>query len=209
MSVFVNDRPSIPRKLGDMSAIPEPPEPPLLVQPEPPQPPPLVQPEPPGRPTLIQFAAGTAVLATDSLREITRGSARIARRLGSRGTEAMADSRDHALARLRSGLDGSVDWVATTVAPRLVDRMMPYLVSEAVPRIIDGAMPYVRRTVLPALIEDLTRDPEVREMISEQGRGVLTDATLHLREGSADADDLIETRFRKLFRLPTHPASQG
>lgn len=167
---------------------------------------------------MAQFAVGSAALAADSLIQLTRGSARIVRRLGSRGGEAVTDSRDAAAAALRGSVENSIDWIATTVAPKVIDKMMPYLVDSVVPRVIDGAMPYlagsvvprmidgampyIRTRVLPAIISDLTRDPEVREMISEQGRGVLTDATMQLRETSATADDRVESEFRKIFHLP-------
>ncbi|MBB5872839.1 hypothetical protein F4553_006273 [Allocatelliglobosispora scoriae] len=169
-------------------------------------------------PGVAQFAVGSAALAVDSLRQLTRGSARIVRRLGDRGGEAVIEGRDAATSAVRSRVDESIDWISHTVAPKvidkmtpyladtlvpkLLDRMMPYLTDSVVPRMIDSAMPHIRAKVLPIIIEDLTHDPEVRGMISEQGRGVLTDAAIQLRESTASADDRVETGFRKLFHLP-------
>jgi len=209
------------------------------------------------RPTAAHYAVGTAALAAESLRQITRGSARIARRLARRGNEAVAESREQVTATVRGATSTSFDWVATTIAPQLIDRMvpyiskdlapklieqlmpyisdevaprlieqlmprltkevapqlveqlMPYLTQEAIPKIMDGAMPYIRTAVMPVILEDLTHDPEVREMIAEQGRGVLTDATMQLRETSATADDRVENGFRRLFHMPQTPQTQG
>ena len=167
---------------------------------------------------MAQFAVGSATLTVGSLLQLARGSTRIVRRLGARGGEAVTESRDAATNAVRARVDGSIDWVATTVAPKvidrmapylaeklvplLIDRMMPYLAESVAPRMIDAALPYIRARVLPVIVDDLTHDPEVREMISEQGRGMLTDATMQLRASTAGADDRMETSFRRLFHLP-------
>lgn len=106
---------------------------------------------------------------------------------GARGAIAMSRSRRDAEATLRSVRDGSVSW-AETVAGRYA------------PRFIDVVLPPIRARVLPVLVDDLSTDPKVRAMISEQSQSVIIEATDELRLTSADADDRIESVFRRLFR---------
>jgi hypothetical protein len=120
---------------------------------------------------------------------------------GARGRDTIAASREAAARTLRGAMDDSIGWAEANVVPRVIDDLMPYLISSVVPRIIDGAMPQIREKVLPVVIDDMTRDPRVRELISEQGRGMVGDATEELRSTSATADDAVEASFRKLFHL--------
>jgi hypothetical protein len=106
---------------------------------------------------------------------------------GTRGAISLSRSRREAETRLRSLVDGSVSGV------------MPYLTDRIVPKVIDGALPQVRERVMPVIIDDLSTDPKVRAMISEQSQSIVTDATTELRETSAAADDRVESTFRRLF----------
>ena len=54
----------------------------------------------------------------------------------------------------------------------------------------------------PAVIDDLTHSPQVRELMLEQGRGVVGEAAQHLRSSTAAADDKLESAFRRLVRAP-------
>ncbi len=99
---------------------------------------------------------------------------------GVRGAIVMRRSRRDAEATLRGVVDGSVDWL--------------------VPKVIDDAMPQIREKVLPVLVDDLSRDPKVRKMITDQSQSVVSEAAVELRETSAGADDRLETAFRKLLR---------
>ncbi len=119
---------------------------------------------------------------------------------GARGAIAMSRSRRDAEATLRSAMDGSVNWAERKVVPKVIEDLMPQIVNDVVPKIIDGVMPQIRTKVLPVIVEDLSHDPKVRTMIAEQSQSVLTDATVELRETSAEADDRLEIAFRRLFR---------
>jgi len=115
------------------------------------------------------------------------------------GRTTVAASREDAVAFLRSTVDDGVSWAQVQVVPKIVDGLVPHLVAEVVPRIIDGAMPEIRGRVLPVVIDDLTTDPRVREMVTEQTRGVVGEATDSLRHSTATADDQIESAFRRLI----------
>lgn len=119
---------------------------------------------------------------------------------GARGAIAMSRSRRDAESALREVMDGSVDWAERRVVPKVVEDMLPYVVNTLVPKVIDGVMPQVREKVLPVLVDDLSRDPKVRKMIADQSQSVVSEAAIELRETSADADDRIESAFRKLLR---------
>jgi hypothetical protein len=120
---------------------------------------------------------------------------------GVRGQHTIDASRTAALGVLRSAVNGGVTWAETTIVPRMVDDLMPYLISSVVPRLVEGALPEIRTKVLPVVIDDLTTDARVRALVTEQGRSILTDASEELRSTSASADDAVETSFRKLFHL--------
>jgi hypothetical protein len=120
-----------------------------------------------------------------------------------RGEAAVAAGRSDASAFLQAGVSDSIAWAQARVVPQIVDGLVPHLVDAVVPRLIEGAMPEIRTQVLPIVIEDLTKDPRVRELVLEQGRGVVGEAAQQLRATTATADDRIESAFRRLVRSPS------
>lgn len=92
-------------------------------------------------------------------------------------------------------------WAETAVIPKIIDDLMPYLIASVAPRIIDGVLPHIREKVLPIVIDDLSRSPQLRELITEQSRDVVADAAQDLRDSAASADDQVEAGFRRLFHL--------
>ena len=75
-------------------------------------------------------------------------------------------------------------------------------------------MPEIRASVLPAVVDDLTNDPKVRELVTEQSRGAIEDAAHSVRTATAHADDRVENAFRRLVGgtggpKPEPPASNG
>jgi hypothetical protein len=116
------------------------------------------------------------------------------------GRATMIAGRHDAIAFLQASVDDGVDWAEARVVPRIVDDLVPHLINEVLPRIIDGAMPAIRERVLPAVIDDLAADPKIRDMVVEQSRGVIGEATDNLREGTASADDRVEILARRLLR---------
>lgn len=108
---------------------------------------------------------------------------------------------DAAKGLVRRAATKPLTWAETALIPRIVDDLMPYLISSVVPRIIDGALPHIREKILPIIIEDLTESPQLRELITEQSRDVVADAAMDLRDSTAAADDRVEAGFRRLFNL--------
>jgi hypothetical protein len=120
---------------------------------------------------------------------------------GVRGRDTIIASRSAAMVALRTTVDDGLGWIEKSVVPRVVDDLMPYLINSVVPRLVEGAIPEIRNKIIPVVIDDLTRDPRLQELITEQSRGVLANATDELRETSATADDRIEDSFRRMFHL--------
>lgn len=116
------------------------------------------------------------------------------------GRQILVDGRADAVAFLQTSVDDGIAWADRQVVPRIVDDLVPHLIDQVIPQVIDGAMPAIRERVLPAVIDDLSSDPKIREMVVEQSRGVLGEATEQLRTGTAEADDKVEAFARKLLR---------
>ena len=123
------------------------------------------------------------------------------------GRATMRVGRADAIAFLQSTIDDGIDWAELRVVPRIVDDLVPHLIDEVLPRIIDGAMPAIREQVLPTIIDDLATDPRIRDMVVEQSRGVLGEATENIREGTASADDRVESLARRLLHRSPDRAS--
>jgi hypothetical protein len=161
---------------------------------------------PPAR--IAARAAGWAAWlpgAEASRRTLSRSRERVgrvvldARRIGAATVAAgRADATEFVQQTVADGLA----WAESRAVPQIVDGLVPHLVDEVVPRIIDGALPEIRDRVLPVVIEDLTTDPQVRDLVREQGMGVVGDAAQHLRTTTSSADDRVESAFRRLVRSP-------
>ncbi|HEY3506440.1 MAG TPA: hypothetical protein VGN37_27075 [Actinocatenispora sp.] len=90
-------------------------------------------------------------------------------------------------------------WAGRQVVPVLLDAAVPQLVDDVVPRILDGVLPRVRDRVVPVIIDDLTSDPSVRDLVKEQSRGIVSAAAEQVRDTTGLADDRIESGLRRLF----------
>ena len=115
------------------------------------------------------------------------------------GRETIAAGREDAASFVRSSVADGMAWAETQAVPRIVDSLVPHLVDSVVPRVLDGVMPEIRATVLPAVVDDLTNDPRVRELVMEQSRGVIGEAAEQVRSASAHADSRVEAAFRRLI----------
>lgn len=129
---------------------------------------------------------------------------RMATEARERGRATVATGRVEALGLVRTTVDDSLAWAQAQAVPRIVDGLVPHLVADVVPRIIDGVLPEIRARVLPIVIEDLANEPRVQNLIAEQSRSAVGDATDQLRASTAAADDRVESAFRR-FR----PGSPG
>ena len=182
------------------------------------------------RPGVTTVAIGTAMMAADQVRDGVRavgerslstatGWLRAARtrseaaqsRLRAavdqaerRGRETLGSRRNDASAMVDTRVDGAVSgvlgWAQVNVMPKLVDDLVPHLISDVMPRLIEGAIPEIKNRVIPVLIDDLTNDPRVRELILAQSRGVLGQVTEQIRTGTTQADDRFEIAAHRVFR---------
>jgi hypothetical protein len=116
-----------------------------------------------------------------------------------RGRRTVAAGRSDADAVLRAGVSEGMAWAQAQAVPQIVDGLVPHLVDNVVPQLIDGVMPEIREKVLPIIIDDLASDPQLRELILEQSRGVVGGAAEELRTATATADDRVEKAFRRLL----------
>ncbi|MGE5827027.1 MAG: hypothetical protein ACM30G_01500 [Micromonosporaceae bacterium] len=119
-----------------------------------------------------------------------------------RGVATVAAGRREAVIFIQSTMDDLLLWAQTQAVPRIVDGLVPQLVDDVVPKILDGVLPEIRARVLPAVIEDLAAEPRIRELIMEQSRTAVGDATQQLRTSTASADDRVESAFRRFFPGP-------
>jgi hypothetical protein len=115
------------------------------------------------------------------------------------GRATIAAGREDATTFVRNSVADGMAWAETQAVPRIVDSLVPHLVDSVVPRLIDGVMPEIRSKVLPAVVDDLTDDPKIRELVMEQSRGVIGEAAEDVRSGAARADDRVEAAFRRLI----------
>lgn len=165
---------------------------------------------PPSR--LARQAAGIAARlpgASGRRISITRYRQRLSKLVSearTRGQETVADGRADASAFVQAGISDTIAWAQSQVVPQIVDGLVPHLVDSVVPRLLEGAMPEIRAQVLPIVIDDLTHSPQLRELMLEQGRGVVGEAAMHVRTTTASADDRVESAFRRLVRAPAPEA---
>jgi hypothetical protein len=117
-----------------------------------------------------------------------------------RGEASVAAGRADASAFVQASVKDGIAWARAQVVPQIIDAMLPYFLENVIPRVIDGVMPEIRSRVLPGVIDDLTRDPRLRDLVLEQSKGAVGEATQHLRATTANADDRVERAFRRRGR---------
>jgi hypothetical protein len=114
-----------------------------------------------------------------------------------RGEASVAAGRAEASTFIQTSVTDGIAWAQAKVLPQIIDGMMPYFLNDVMPRVIDGVMPEIRSRVLPVVIDDLTHDPRLRELMLEQSKGAVGEATQHRRATTANADDRVERAFRR------------
>ena len=122
-----------------------------------------------------------------------------------RGHQVLAGSREETDAWLHDVMQRSLAWAGHAIVPPVMDDAAPYVTQEFVPKVIEAVMPQIRATVVPAIIEDLTTDPRVRVMITEQSHGAVAAAADELRKVTSTADDQVESAFRRTFHRNSTP----
>lgn len=162
-------------------------------------------------PDTLAVLVGVAERGRDAARRVLDRAGRLAPRppkrvqrflddAKARGDKTIRLGRLEAKGFLQSTMDSSIRWAEQSIIPRMIDDLTPMIVNKVVPRVIDGAMPQIRTRVVPVIIDDLATDNRVRNLISEQSQGMVSDAANELRDTSARADDKLESSFRRMFR---------
>ena len=123
-----------------------------------------------------------------------------------RGEATLAAGRSEASALINSTVADSIAWAESNAIPQIVDDLVPHLVDSVMPRVIEGVMPEVRSRVVPVIIDDLSNDPRVRDLVLEQSQGLMGEAAHNVRSATAQADDRVEHAFRRLVG-PKHEPS--
>lgn len=161
---------------------------------------------PPGRIALRTVDWASSLSGSDTPRRSLSRSREILGRVVSearkRGEATVAAGRADASAFVQANVSDGIAWAQAQAVPQIVDGLVPHLVDEVMPRLIDGALPEIRARVLPVVIDDLTNDPRVRDLVLEQGRSAVDEAAQHLRSTTASADDRVESAFRRLVHGP-------
>jgi hypothetical protein len=116
-----------------------------------------------------------------------------------RGQESLAGGRQEANALADGAVQSAVAWAQVKVVPQIIDDLVPHIISDVMPRLIDGALPEIKARVIPALLDDLTNDPQIRELILSHSRGVMGQVTEQLRTGTSNADDRFEATAHRLL----------
>lgn len=126
-----------------------------------------------------------------------------------RGRETLAARRQGAVSLVNTTVGDAMSWAQVKVVPQFIDDLVPHLISDVMPRLIDGALPEIRDRVVPVIIEDLTTDSRVEELVMAQSRGVIGQLAEQLRTNSARADDRLEAAAHRVVGRDKSATAKG
>lgn len=126
-----------------------------------------------------------------------------------RGQETLAARQQGAVRLANATFADAMSWAQVKVVPQFVDDLVPHLISDVMPRIIDGALPEIRDRVIPVIIEDLTTDARVQELVLAQSRGVIGQLAEQLRTNSVRADDRLEAAAQRVVGRDKSATTKG
>jgi hypothetical protein len=126
-----------------------------------------------------------------------------------RGRETLAARRQGAASLVNTTVGDAMSWAQVKVVPQFIDDLVPHLISDVMPRLIDGALPEIRDRVVPVIIEDLTTDSRVEELVMAQSRGVIGQLAEQLRTNSMRADDRLEAAAHRVVGRDKSATAKG
>ncbi len=126
-----------------------------------------------------------------------------------RGRETLAARRQGAASLVNTRVEDAMSWAQVKVVPQFIDDLVPHLISDVMPRLIDGALPEIRDRVVPVIIEDLTTDSRVEELVMAQSRGVIGQLAEQLRTNSVRADDRLEAAAHRVVGRDKSATAKG
>jgi hypothetical protein len=174
---------------------------------------------------VTQVAVGTAVIASEQVRGGVRAVGektvdfvvgllgKTRDQTGRRAEQAKntlrsaidaADRRGRQTIKGRPGAASLVDNSVNSAVTSAVNGAVAWAQVNVVPQLVAGALPEIKARVIPALINDLTNDPRMRELMLAQGNGAQSNggpgqATDQLRTGAGRADDRFESTAHRVF----------
>jgi hypothetical protein len=151
---------------------------------------------------LLSTAVTRTEQARDKLFEVMDDAER-------RGKETIDVRRQGAASLMNTKFEGAMSWAQVRVVPQVVDDLVPHLISDVMPRLIDGALPEIRDRVVPVIIEDLTTDARVEELVMAQSRGVIGQLAEQLRTNSVRADDRLEAAAHRVVGRDKSATAKG
>ncbi len=126
-----------------------------------------------------------------------------------RGRDTLAARRQGAASLVNTTVGDAMSWAQVKVVPQFIDDLVPHLISDVMPRLIDGALPEIRDRVVPVIIEDLTTDSRVEELVMAQSRGVIGQLAEQLRTNSVRADDRLEAAAHRVVGRDKSATAKG
>lgn len=144
-------------------------------------------------------ARTTAVCADRAYRAAAHRGESTLRRIAGQTTGHIDRAADETRARVGHAADAAAGWAEREIVRRVARSMTPFFVYELVPEVLDGVLPKVRTDVVPVVIDDLAGDAQIRAMVAQQSRGMLTWSVTEVRRASTGADERVETALRRLL----------
>jgi|GEM_PF-3028513 len=148
---------------------------------------------------LVEFGAETARVVIDRSRTTADQADHRYHEAADRGELLIKGAVGKLAGRADHVVTAAAGWADRQIVQRLTESMKPYLIEEFVPEVIDGVLPKIRADVVPVVIEDLTNDDRIRDLVAAQSKDMLSEGLDEARHASADADDRIEAMLRKLL----------
>lgn len=149
---------------------------------------------------LTEFGAETVRIVIDRSRSTASEADRRYREAAERGEQLIKGVVGRLSGRADRAVDAALGWTDRHVVRRVAESLKPYLVEEFVPEVIEGVLPKIRADVVPVVIEDLTHDDRIQDLVAAQSKDMLSRSVAEARRASADADDRVEAIVRKLLR---------
>lgn len=148
---------------------------------------------------LTEFGAETARVVIDKSRATVSQADRRYRAAAYRGDLLIKGAVGKLAGPAEQALGAAAGWTDRQIVRRVAESMKPYLIEEFVPEVIDGVLPKIRADVVPVVIEDLTNDDRIQDLVATQSANMLSRGVAEARHASADADDRLEALLRRLL----------
>ncbi|WP_345575959.1 hypothetical protein [Nonomuraea rosea] len=114
------------------------------------------------------------------------------------GESTIADSTRQTSAWFKDAVNDSITRATRSLLGGVVGQVVRQASETLAPEVIDAVLPRIRADTVPLIIGDVVADPRIRELIADQGRTIMTTAASELQNKMAAADVQVEAAFRRL-----------